>query len=104
MSEYFNDLKNDVHNVSYWFPKVKDCGIKVPETFVKQIPEDLFGHLFMDHPEKDIDCIYNWVKNELMPSIPKNLYGLVFVKNGAFSNKFDFNTCSVRCNVLEYIE
>ena len=101
MSEYFNDLKNDVHNVSYWFPKVKDCGIKVPETFVKQIPEDLFGHLFMDHPEKDIDCIYNWVKNELMPSIPKNLYGLVFVKNGAFSNKFDFSTCSVRCNVLE---
>ena len=101
MSEYFNDLKNDVHNVSYWFPKVKYCGIKVPETFVKQIPEDLFGHLFMDHPEKDIDCIYNWVKNELMPSIPKNLYGLVFVKNGAFSNKFDFSTCSVRCNVLE---
>ena len=101
MSEYFNDLKNDVHNVSYWFPKVKDCGIKVPETFVKQIPEDLFGHLFMDHPEKDIDCVYNWVENELMPSIPKSLYGLVFVKNGAFSNKFDFSTCSVRCNVLE---
>ena len=101
MSEYFNDLKNDVHNVSYWFPKIKDCGIKVPETFVKQIPEDLFGHLFMDHPEKDIDCVYNWVENELMPSIPKSLYGLVFVKNGAFSNKFDFSTCSVRCNVLE---
>lgn len=101
MSEYFNDLKNDVHNVSYWFPKVKDCGIKVPKTFVKQIPEDLFGHLFMDHPEKDIDYVYNWVENELMPSIPKSLYGLVFVKNGAFSNKFDFSTCSVRCNVLE---
>ena len=101
MSEYFNDLKNDVHNVSYWFPKVKDCGIKVPETFVKQIPEDLFGHLFMDHPEKDINYVYNWVENELMPSIPKSLYGLVFIKNGAFSNKFDFSTCSVRCNVLE---
>lgn len=101
MSEYFNDLKNDVHNVSYWFPKVKDCGIKVPDTFVKQIPEEMLKHLFMDHPDEDIDYIYNWVKTELMPSIPKELRGLIFVKNGAFSNKFDFNICSVRYNALD---
>ena len=101
MNEYYNDLKQDVHNVSYWFPKVADCGIKVPRTFVKEIPVELFGHLFINHPEEDIDCIYNWVKNELMPSIPDELRGLIFIKNGAFSNKFDFNTCSIRCNALE---
>ena len=38
MDELYNKLKNDVHNVSYWFPKVKDCGIRVPETFVKEVP------------------------------------------------------------------
>ena len=101
MNEYYNDLKQDVHNVSYWFPKVANCGIKVPKTFVKEIPVELFGHLFIDHPEKDIDCIYNWVKNELIPSIPDELRGLIFIKNGAFSNKFDFSTCSIRCNPLE---
>lgn len=101
MNEYYNDLKQDIHNVSYWFPKVENCGIKVPKTFIKEIPVDLFGHLFIDHPEKDIDCIYNWVKNELMPSIPDDLRGLIFIKNGAFSNKFDFSTCAIKCNILE---
>ena len=101
MNEYYNDLKQDVHNVSYWFPKVANCGIKVPKTFVKEIPVELFGHLFIDHPKEDIDCIYNWVKNELIPSIPNELRGLIFIKNGAFSNKFDFSTCSIRCNPLE---
>ena len=101
MGDLYNDLKQDVHNVSYWFPKIKDCGIKVPETFIKEIPVELFGHLFIEHPEEDIDYIYNWVKTELMPSIPKELRGLIFVKNGAFSNKFDFNTCAVRYNALD---
>ena len=101
MNEYYNDLKQDVHNVSYWFPKVENCGIKVPKTFVKEIPVELFGHLFIDHPKEDIDCIYNWVKDELIPNIPDELRGLIFIKNGAFSNKFDFNTCSIRCNPLE---
>ena len=101
MNKLYNDLKQDVHNVSYWFPKIKDCGIKVPETFIKEIPEKLFPHLFMDKPDEDIDHIYNWVKDELIPNIPKELRGLIFVKNGTFSNKFDFNTCSIRCNPLE---
>lgn len=39
MDEFYNELKNDVHNVSYWFPKIKDCGIRVPETFVKEVHE-----------------------------------------------------------------
>lgn len=101
MSSLYDDLKQDVHNVSYWFPKIKDCGIKVPETFIKEIPEELLSHLFMDYPDEDIDYIYNWVKDELIPNIPQGLRGLIFVKNGAFSNKFDFHTCSIRCNPLE---
>ena len=101
MKDYYNDLKQDVHNVSYWFPKVKDCGIKVPETFIKVIPEELLPHLFMDKPDEDINIIFNWVQSELIPDIPSTLRGLIFVKNGAFSNKFDFNTCSIRSNALE---
>lgn len=101
MGEFYDDLKADVHNVSYWFPKIKDCGIRVPETFVKEVPENIVAHFFMESPEKDIDAIFAWVKNELLPSIPDNLKGLIFVKNGAFSNKFDFSTCAVRCNALD---
>ena len=101
MEEYYNKLKNDVHNVSYWFPKIKDCGIRVPETFVKEVPVELFRHLFMDNHEEDIKVIFEWVQTELIPSIPENLRGLIFVKNGTFSNKFDFNTCAIRCNSID---
>ena len=101
MDEFYNELKNDVHNVSYWFPKIKDCGIRVPETFVKEVPIELCRHLFMDNPEEDIKVIFEWVQAELIPSIPENLRGLIFVKNGTFSNKFDFNTCAVRCNSID---
>lgn len=31
MSEFLNYYRNDPNNLSFWFPKVKDCGIKVPE-------------------------------------------------------------------------
>ena len=101
ISDFYNDLKQDVLNVSYWFPKIENCGIKVPQTFIKEIPVELFTHLFLDHPEEDIDYIYNWVKNDLIPSIPEELHGLIFIKNGTFSNKFDFSTCCIRCNPLE---
>ena len=57
MDEFYNELKNDVNNVSYWFPKIKDCGIRVPETFVKEVPIELFRHLFMDNHEEDIKVI-----------------------------------------------
>ena len=61
MINYYSDLKKDVNNMSYWLPKVKDCGINIPETIIKEIPIELFPHLFMDHPEKDIDAVYGWV-------------------------------------------
>lgn len=96
---YYQDLKDDVHNVSYWFPKVENCGIRVPQTFIKTVPEEIMFSFFMEKPD-DMDKIYEWVKNELMPEIPMELKGLIFIKNGAFSNKFDFNTCAVVCNAL----
>lgn len=106
MNEFYNDLKKDVHNVSYWLPKIQDNKLEVsnlliPKTFIKEIPLELFGHIFMDKPDEDIEAIYKWVKEELIPSIPNELRGLIFIKNGAFSNKFDFSTCSIRCNILE---
>lgn len=100
MNNYYEELQRDQNNLSFWFPKVKDCGIKVPETFIKKIPVELFKHFFMDDQKKDINAIFEWVQTELIPDIPKNLRGLIFVKNGTFSNKFDFNTCSIVCNAL----
>jgi hypothetical protein len=100
-TEYFNSFKENPNNISFWFPKVKDCGIRVPETYITEIPEDVFKACFMDHPLEDTDTVYKWVKDELMPAIPETLRGLLFIKNGAYSNKFDFNTACVRYTALD---
>ncbi len=91
----FEWIKENENNFSKWYPKVKDCGIRQPVTAYFDVPEELIEAFFMTHDEDDRDKIYNWVKTELIPQIPDNLRNKpVFVKNGTFSNKFDFKTCA----------
>lgn len=100
-TDYYNSLKENINNISYWYPKIKDCGMLIPDTHIVQVPEDIVKSFFMDNAEDDMSNVYEWVKNSLMPSLPNNLKGLIFMKNGAFSNKFDFKTCCIRANPLE---
>ena len=102
-TEYYNSLKENPNNISYWYPKIKDCGILVPYTYIATVPEEVVKACFMEGKKQQecIDTIYNWVKNELMPAIPRTLRGLLFIKNGAFSNKFDFSTALARYNALD---
>ena len=32
------------NNFSYWFPKIKNCGIKVPDTMIFKVPEEIRKH------------------------------------------------------------
>ena len=101
-TDYYNELKNNKNNISYWYPKIKNCGIHTPETFITEVPEVVVKACFMEgDQQKCIDTIYNWVKTDLMDKIPSNLRGLLFIKNGAFSNKFDFNTACARYVALD---
>lgn len=101
-TDYYNFLKEDQNNISFWYPKIKDCGLLVPETFIITAPEDIVLSFSMEgNMQENIDKVYQWVKVEVLPVLPENLRGLVFMKNGTFSNKFDFGTCAIRANGLE---
>lgn len=89
---FVRDLINDRNNLSFWFPKVKGCGIRVPETTVIPFPAE---HLkdYIDGTETGDDSfIRSFVHEKIMPVV-EAMEGLPFIKNGTFSNKFDFAVC-----------
>lgn len=87
---------------SFWWPLVKDCGIRVPETVIIKVPEELdeegqktfYRHFYMERPE-DYPAIKKWVDDVVIPTLNASpLKGhLLFVKNSLYSNKFDARTC-----------
>ncbi len=38
---YYNDLASDPNNLSKWFPKIENCGIKVPRTITIPVLRDI---------------------------------------------------------------
>ena len=88
---WIDDIRLDPNNISHWYPKIKDCGMNVLETVIIQLPDEIFKACFHDEPD-DEEKIIEFVRNTVMPEI-KDRIKLPFIKNGAFSNKFDFRTC-----------
>ena len=80
------DMEN---KFTFWFEKIKDCGIAVPKTRVFDIPTSLLNAAWMDR------SVYSkWFEAKVMPFLKEDgLNGKVFVKNGVFSNKFDAKSC-----------
>ena len=91
-NQYIKDLKESPNNLSFWFPKIKDCGIRVPETFIVPVPVNIHTAFFGEDGEKGEILIHDFVKNDVMPVVEK-LPTLPFIKNGCFSDKFDFRFC-----------
>lgn len=95
-------FEKSVNDFSFWFPKVKDCGIKAPKTYIMQLnndPDDpLQRAFFMEKPEEDLEYIRQWVKTQLIPELEKErLLGRIFVKNARFSNKFQAKRNCIHC-------
>lgn len=98
MESLYNDYKNDINNLSFWYPKIKDCGLRTPKTYIQSVPMYVVKAMFMDNPNDDRETIYDWVCNKLWPNIPKEFKNQpIFIKNGCFSNKFDANSCMITC-------
>lgn len=94
MKMYEKGLSNK-NNMSYWYPKIVNCGIKTPETFILNLSYGQFKWFLSDnYLEKDIEQMSQYIKDILIKNnfdINRNL----FIKTGNFSNKFDFSTCKV---------
>lgn len=77
------------NNFSYWFPKIQECGIKVPDTEIYHVPDELQNCFYMESKD-DESIISKWVTDTIKPNMTKYLY---FMKNAVFSNKFDYQHC-----------
>ena len=100
-SDYYNDIKNDENNFSNWFPKVENCGIKVPKSIIIPVPEEIMRCFYMEK-ETDREKIEEFVKTEVFPKLHDFPYFL-FLKNGTFSDKFHFNECAIWKNFHELV-
>jgi hypothetical protein len=89
IAHWYNCERNNEYNLSFWFPKIQNCGIKVPETDVYQVPADVFEAFFLEKAG-DRELIRNFVTDTIIPHMSQPLY---FMKNGCFSNKFNFQVC-----------
>lgn len=96
-NNFLSSIRNNPNNFSFWFPKIENCGIPVPKSVIIQLPDDIIQSLFLER-EGDDDRITDFVRNTVKPAIPEE-WNRIFIKNGCFSNKFDFQYCCIRPTV-----
>lgn len=88
----YNVIKDFEMNMSQWFLKIKDCGIKVPETEIFILPAKIFWGFASETKEglKATEEFINYVVANKMLDGKK-----YFIKNGCYSGKFNFSNCIV---------
>lgn len=93
---YMNYLRENKNNFSYWFPKlsiVSQYGIMVPQSYIVDVPEDIFKAFFNER-KNDMEIVQEWAQKALLPLISQHFKGKdVFIKNGCYSGKFSFDKC-----------
>jgi len=93
---YMKYLRENPNNFSFWFPKlsvVRDFDIMVPESHVVSVPENLYKSFFQEEGN-DMSTITQWAEKELLPIIQRDFQGKeVFMKNGCYSGKSNFDKC-----------
>lgn len=85
------DMSRDAMNAfPFWFDKIKNIKteLKIPRSVCIEIPADIRRAFYMES-EGDFAKIENFVENTVRPAIRDAGLGLVFLKNGAYSHKFD---------------
>ena len=81
-----------MNNFSFWYPRIKDCGMKVPKSLIFKVPDYLYERFFLEADE-DYEVIDKWIKDVVLPVLKQEKMQLLFVKNATFSNKFNASDC-----------
>ena len=94
---WYDEMRQDPNNLSFWFMKLSGLTeLKLPKTAIVQVPDDIIDCFWCyEGPKRTTfqDEVYAWVKEAVMPEIKEMGFGLIFLKNGGFSNKFDARCC-----------
>lgn len=93
------DIRMNPNNFSFWFPLIRGLRYEkmaVPESFVVDIPDNVYVSFFNER-DGDTKRISDWYCDCVYPVIEENFSGKdFFIKNGCFSNKFEFdNSCHI---------
>jgi len=86
----------DANNFSFWYNKIKDVkGFIVPNSRIVQIPFKIYNIFKCDDVQNGYNKIKDFVEKNIVPIMKENGNNRTkyFVKNGTFSNKFDYSTC-----------
>lgn len=98
-SKYLNDLRLDLNNMSKWLPAIipaegETRQLRIPKTTIVQVPDDICRSFFMERPD-DREQIIQFAKDQIMPKVKEaGIYPGIFMKNGNFSDKYQFNLCT----------
>lgn len=98
-SKYLNDLRSDLNNMSKWLPAIipaegETRQLRIPKTTIVQVPDDICRSFFMERPD-DREQIIQFAKDQIMPKVKEaGIYPGIFMKNGNFSDKYQFNLCT----------
>lgn len=95
-TDVYEKSTSGIHNLSYWYPKVKDIGYSVPDTVVMPLSFDRFRWLSEDYPykEEDIASFTEEIKVYLK-KVGFNTNRPLFIKTGIYSGEFTFEWCKV---------
>ena len=97
-----------LNNFSYWYPKIENCGIATPKSCVIPVPTAMTesGVFYMENIQENEREVGKFVVSQVMPELEKSgiTDHLLFIKNGAFSNKFDaIHGCICRNNRYDLV-
>ena len=85
------DISRDAMNAfPFWFDKIKgvETELKIPRSICIPVPAEVVRAFYMES-ENDLETVENFVEGTVRPAINEAKLGLVFLKNGAYSHKFD---------------
>lgn len=104
MKDLADYYRKDMNNFSYWYPRVKDCGICQPDSLIFQLPDNVVSACFEPYKPECDKIITDYFRDTVMPKL-KGVGPVVFMKNGTFSNKYDFgNSCVAHANIHEMVD
>lgn len=89
--DHMPDMSRDAMNAfPFWFDKIRNVKteLKIPRSVCIPVPEDVRRAFYME-AEGDFQKIEGFVEKTVRPAINAESLGLVFLKNGAYSHKFD---------------